>query len=62
VPAKFIKQFALVRQKIPFQMPLNHYYLNWPPTLHKDPGHMWLRALCAKVIRKSILAPASGEI
>ena len=62
VPAKFIKQFALVCQEIPFQMPVNRYYLNWPATLHRDPGHRWLRALCAKVIRKSIAAQTGISI
>ncbi|MCJ8338971.1 MAG: LysR family transcriptional regulator [Pseudomonadales bacterium] len=61
VPGKFMQQFDLICQKIPFQLPENRYYLSWPPSLHRDPGHQWLRGLCAKVIKENITAPDITE-
>lgn len=51
VPQAFARQFNLVAKKIPLQIPALRYYLSWPPTLHKDPAHQWLRELCTRVIR-----------
>jgi len=50
VPQGFAQQFNLVSKKLPLQIPAFRYYLSWPPTLHKDPAHEWLRGLCAKAI------------
>ena len=54
VPQGFAKQFNLVSKEIPLQIPAYRYYLSWPPTLHKDPAHQWLRELCAKAIRANL--------
>jgi DNA-binding transcriptional LysR family regulator len=54
VPQGFAKQFNLVSKEIPLQIPAYNYYLSWPPTLHKDPAHQWLRELCAKAVRVNL--------
>ncbi|NQZ33546.1 MAG: LysR family transcriptional regulator [Oceanospirillaceae bacterium] len=56
VPQGFARHFNLVAKKIPLKMPVSRYYLSWPPTLHKDPAHQWLRELCAKAIRANLHA------
>jgi len=54
VPQGFARQFNLVAKRIPLEIPPYRYYLSWPPTLHKDPAHQWLRELCAKAIRANL--------
>ncbi len=55
VPLRFQKQFNLIGKKLPFDHPPSRYYLNWPPTLHKDPAHIWLRNLCSTVIKNNMM-------
>lgn len=50
VAQRFIKQFDLISKSLPFELPAHQYILSWPPTLHKDLGHQWLRKLCAQVV------------
>ncbi|SFC78123.1 LysR family transcriptional regulator [Pseudoalteromonas denitrificans] len=54
VPKRFRKQFKIISKPLPFsQEPLN-YALVWPPTVHKDPAQLWLRTLCADIIKNNL--------
>ncbi|RDL45432.1 LysR family transcriptional regulator [Marinomonas piezotolerans] len=55
---RFREQFGLVIKTLPFDYPSINYYLAWPTEQTLDPGGMWLRALCADVVKSMIPSPA----
>ncbi|WDE12720.1 LysR family transcriptional regulator [Thalassomonas haliotis] len=60
VPERFSQQFRIMAKPLPFAVDSLEYVIVWPPTVHKDPAHLWMRNLCTNIIRDN-LASLKGQ-
>ncbi|REG82406.1 LysR family transcriptional regulator [Marinomonas pollencensis] len=57
LPERFKSQFGLVIKDLPMESPLLNYYLGWPKSMENDPGVIWFRDLCERVVKGLIPYP-----
>lgn len=55
---RFSSQFGLVIKDLPMEFPLLDYYLSWPRSIENDPGVIWFRGICERVVKTLIPYPA----
>lgn len=58
---RFQDQFGLTIKPLPYYFPPLSYHLSWPSEQSQDLGGLWLRNLCASVVRDMIPYPASDD-
>lgn len=56
--SQYAERFGLRIKSLPFESKDTDYYLVWPKTVDQDPGNIWLRDLCSRVVKDLIPFPA----
>ncbi|MBU1297462.1 MAG: LysR family transcriptional regulator [Gammaproteobacteria bacterium] len=57
LPERFQQQFGLVIKDLPMDFPFIHYYSSWPKSVENDPGVIWFRDICERVVKGLIPYP-----
>ncbi|WP_428035447.1 LysR family transcriptional regulator [Amphritea sp.] len=55
---QYAERFGLTIKALPFESKDTDYYLVWPKVVDQDPGSIWLRDLCCRVVKELIPFPA----
>ncbi|WP_133012322.1 LysR family transcriptional regulator [Marinomonas flavescens] len=58
LPERFREQFGLVIKDLPMDFPFINYYSSWPKSVGNDPGVIWFRGICERVVKDLIPYPA----
>lgn len=56
--SQYAERFGLTIKPLPFASKDIDYYLVWPKAVDEDPGSLWLRDLCSRVVKELIPFPA----
>ncbi|WP_299202873.1 LysR family transcriptional regulator [uncultured Amphritea sp.] len=56
--SQYAERFGLTIKALPFESKDTDYYLVWPKAVDQDPGSIWLRDLCRRVVKELIPFPA----